>query len=506
MKRAYCRFAALLLAFYAAPLFLRVCVAQSNAAQAAATETSKLRAEQMRLTTKSETARAAFGQAVTLSGNYRLDECLRILRAAVSEDPNFAAGWSLLGFYATDSRESTDALSRAEKLVGKASPSEMLFVHWVGSTKRNDQLGAISNLNDLVRRETGDKFILYLAGHWFLDQHNQQKAAPLFEKVLALDPQFTPALNRMGYAYAAAGDMPRAEELMQRYVAVMPDDPNPEDSYGDILFKAGRFEEARTHFEAALKKDRSFGPSQHELGDVYAMLGNPDAAREAYQKSAVVAANPRRSLEYRSSIALSYVRQNQLALADQEYAALAAEAKHKNFSDLEAGFQESMALYQPIDSEAVKHLDAAEAAVRNDTDLATVTRDEHMAMIRRWRGVRALHAGNPAMAEVCIHVLQQKYQETENEMIGNQLHALNGAWLFASHKYAEAAAELEQVDSDGFALEMLARAKREAGDAAGADAALRKLLAIHASTIDAVLVVEPARQKFSLAATTSSKP
>jgi len=54
----------------------------------------------------------------------------------------------------------------------------------------------------------------------------------------------------------------------------------------------------------------------------------------------------------RSSIALSYVRQNQLALADQEYAALAAEAKHKNFSDLEAGFQESMALYQPVDSEA----------------------------------------------------------------------------------------------------------------------------------------------------------
>jgi len=50
------------------------------------------------------------------------------------------------------------------------------------------------------------------------------------------------------------------------------------------------------------------------------------------------------------------------------------------------------------------------------------------------------------------------------------------------------------VDSDGFAIEMLARAKREAGDAASADAALRRLLAIHASTIDAVLVVEPARR------------
>jgi hypothetical protein len=235
------------------------------------------------------------------------------------------------------------------------------------------------------------------------------------------------------------------------------------------------------------------------------MLGKADAARGAYQKSAVMAANPRRSLEYRSSIALSYVRQNQFALADQEYAALAAEARQKHYSDLEAGFQELMALYQPDDAEAVKHLDAAEAAIRNDADLATVTRDEHMAVIRRWRGVRALHSGNPAMAEVCIHVVQQKYQETENEIIGGQLHALNGAWFFANHKYAEAAAELEQASNDGFALEMLARAKREAGDAAGADAALRELLAIHSSTMDAVLVVEPARQKSAVSATASSK-
>jgi len=81
-------------------------------------------------------------------------------------------------------------------------------------------------------------------------------------------------LNRLGYAYAAMGDMPRAEALMQRYIAAMPADPNPEDSYGDILFKVGRYGEARAHFESALKKDPTFGPSQHELGDVFAMLGN----------------------------------------------------------------------------------------------------------------------------------------------------------------------------------------------------------------------------------------
>jgi predicted Zn-dependent protease len=487
-------------------LVVALCALSPVAAQNAshAKSASESAPAQMRLTTNSEHARELFGQAVLLSGNYRLDECLKSLRTAVSEDPNFAAGWSLLAYYTTDAHEAAAALAHAQGLVGKASPSEMLFAQWVGSLKRNDQLAAISNLNDLVHRETGDKLILYLAGRWFLDQHDQQRAVSLFEKVLALDPQFTPVLNRLGYAYAAAGDLPRALVLMQRYVAAMPTDPNPEDSYGDILFKAGRYDEARAHFEAALKKDPAFGPSQHELGDVFAMLGKEEEAREAYRKSALVAANPRRSLEYRSSIALAYLRRNQYALADKEYSALAAEAKSKKYTDLEAAFHEAMALYHLDDSAALRELDAAEAAIRNDADLATVTRDEHMAVIRRWRGVRSLHAGNSAMAEVCIRVLQQKYEATENEFIGDQLHTLRGALLVEQHKFQEAIPELEVVSDDAFSLDLLARAKREAGDAPGADAALRQLLAIHASTIDSVLVVEPARQKSTFSATAAS--
>ena len=454
----------------------------------------------MRLTTKSEHARELFGEAVLYSGNYRLDECLKSLRTALSEDGNFAVAWALLSYYAPDSKESADALAQAQTLAGKISPSEMLFVRWVTALKRNSQLAAISDLNDLVHRETGDKFVLYLAGRWFVDQHDAQRAIPLFEKVLEIDPEFTPVMNRLGYSYAALGDMPRAEALMQRYVTTMPADPNPEDSYGDILFKAGRYAEAKEHFERALKKDPTFGPSQHELGDVLAMLGNPAGAREAYEKSAKIAANPRRNLEYRSSVALSYVREGMLGFADREYLELVMEAHAKRHTDLEAGFREAMAMYQADDLVAMKHLDAAEAAIRDDADLAAVTRDEHMAVIRRWRGVRSLHYGNAPMAEVCLHVLEDRYERTDNEWIGTQMHALRGAILMEQKKPMAAIAELEQTGDDAFSLDLLARAKRETGDGTGADAAMRQLLGIHASTMDSVLVVEPARVKLSVSA------
>jgi predicted Zn-dependent protease len=455
--------------------------------------------EPMRLTTVSEPARQLFGQAILLSGNYRLDESLASLRAATAEDRGFAAGWALLAYFATDSREGARALAEAEGLAGKISPSEMLLVRWVAAVKQNSQLAAISDLNDLVRREAGDKFVLYLAGRWLVDQHNAQRAVPLFEKVLELDPEFTPVLNRLGYSYAAMGDMARAEAMMQRYVAALPADPNPEDSYGDILLKAGRYPDAKTHFEAALKKDPAFGPSQHELGDVYALLGNQEGAREAYEKSARIAANPRRSLEYRSSIALSYVREQRYGFADREYLALAAEARERKYADLEAAFHQAMAMYQSDDAAALKQLDAAEAAIRDDEDLAAVTRDESMAAVRRWRAIRSMHAGNPALAEVCLHVLEEKYQATENEWVGTQMHALHGALLMEEKKLPAAIAELEQTAEDPFSLDLLARAKRETGDLRGADEATRQLLAIHASTLDSVLVVEPARLKLAAA-------
>jgi tetratricopeptide (TPR) repeat protein len=486
-----------------ATLILTVSAAPVMAGQSAvsapiaAPGVAKPAGQPMRLTTASEHARELFGQAILQSGNYRLDECLKSLRTATSEDASFAAGWALMAFYATDAREAANALTQAQSLAGRMSPSEMLLVRWVAALKKNDQLGAISDLNDLVHSEAGDKYVLYLAGRWFVDQHDAQRAAPLFEKVLVFDPEFTPVLNRLGYSYAAMGDLPRAEAMMQRYVAAMPADPNPEDSYGDILFKAGRYDDAKAHFEAALKKDPAFGPSQHELGDVYAMLGNQQAAREAYEKSAKMAANSRRALEYRSSIALSYVRENMYGFADREYLALAAEAHAKKFTDLEATFHEAMALYQPDDATALRQLDAAEAAIRDDGDLATVTRDESMAVVRRWRGVRSLHAGNAAMAEVCLQVLQEKYETTDNETVGTQMHALYGAVLMERKKFVEAIAELEQAGDDPFSLDLLARTRRETGDGRGADAAMRQLLGIHASTMDSVLVVEPARAKSS---------
>src|SRR5258708_7525223 len=124
MKRERLILSAFAWVFFAAPNLAQQHAAQSSAAKPA----SKPNTEQMRLTTKSEHARELFGQAIILSGNYRLDECLKSLRTAVGEDANFAAGWSLLAYFATDAHEAADALTRAQRLAGKSSPSAKPFM------------------------------------------------------------------------------------------------------------------------------------------------------------------------------------------------------------------------------------------------------------------------------------------------------------------------------------------------------------------------------------------
>ncbi|HKF25276.1 MAG TPA: hypothetical protein VKB24_04850, partial [Candidatus Acidoferrum sp.] len=94
----------------------------------------------------------------------------------------------------------------------------------------------------------------------------------------------------------------------------------------------------------------------------------------------------------------------------------------------------------------------------------------------------------------------ERYGRTDNESIGTEMHALRGALLMRQKKFSEAVSELEQAGEDAFSLDLLVRARRETGDGAGADRAIRQLLAIHASTMESVLVVEPARVKMAVTA------
>jgi tetratricopeptide (TPR) repeat protein len=96
-----------------------------------------------------------------------------------------------------------------------------------------------------------------------------------FQAALALDPDFGLALNEMAFAQVRKGDYAGAQVSLERYVAVAPNEFNPLDSLGLILFLRGRYDEAIDKYEKARTLNPGIG---EELPIAYMLALKEDYA------------------------------------------------------------------------------------------------------------------------------------------------------------------------------------------------------------------------------------
>jgi tetratricopeptide (TPR) repeat protein len=91
--------------------------------------------------------------------------------------------------------------------------------------------------------------------------------------------------------YRKAGDLEQAISLCQSHLAEQPGNMNGHVVYGQALFEAGRYDEAKGTFEAALTLDPENLIALRHLGDIACTNGANDQAREWYTR--VLDADPR---------------------------------------------------------------------------------------------------------------------------------------------------------------------------------------------------------------------
>jgi tetratricopeptide (TPR) repeat protein len=103
-----------------------------------------------------------------------------------------------------------------------------------------------------------------------------------------LDPKNEDLLNFGSYGLAFDGDFAGALAANDSYQAVRPGDPNPLDTRGDILFIAGRDDEAVAAYRKVLELKPDFNDYLEylKLAVVYTDQKKPDMASAAFQQSA----------------------------------------------------------------------------------------------------------------------------------------------------------------------------------------------------------------------------
>jgi len=444
------------------------------------------------VTTSSPEARALYEKGMADYENLYLERCNDEWRAAVKADPNLGLAWAWIAFNSSDPREVSAAREKAKSLAPKLTPGEQLMIAWIAKVQEDDFIGGISAMNDMLEMYPKDKHLIYLAGNWLLLENGDDHAQKLFEKALAIDKNFPAALNDLAYVDARKREFTKAFAAMDRYVALLPTEPNPQDSYGELLRMAGNFEGSLQHYRAALKIDPDFVTSQVGLGDTYALMGNQDQARIEYDKAIRGAHNEADRLAYNIQKAMTWVRDGKFAEADKSFQEI-AEAAHAKDQDLqEAQAYRHQAEYQTDDNAALKYLQEAEESLGHRT-ISKSDKDEELSRILRNRAVRAAHAGNQVLADQSVKLLETMAGGSRNRVILSSYNGAAGTLLMDQKKFDEATTYLEEDQDNPFTMELLVQAYYQTNQSDKLAQAEAKLRGTNVPTMEQALVVPGAR-------------
>jgi tetratricopeptide (TPR) repeat protein len=470
-----------------------LCLSVAGAAQKAPTHRSSAPAKKaaattavMPVTTTSAKARGLYRQAMTDSMNFHLDRALGTWREAVKLDPDFTLAHLMIAFRTQDPKEAKAELQRANAAAGRVSAGERLFVRWVTGIREGNFVSGIAAMNDLMAMYPRDKQMLSLAGNWLMVRYSYDRAVDLLNRALAADPNFPPALNSAAYAYAQMGDFPKAIKLMEHYAEVIPNEPNAQDSYAEILRLAGKYDDAIAHYQASLKMAPGF--SIMGLADTYLLKGDEERARAEYLRCNEQAEMSEDRILCRLQYPITYVREKNYRAADEAFETTAKWAHEHDLGFAEAQANRMMAEYQQDEGTALNHLDRATAALNEHASVSKSDHGDEMARILRWRVVRTLHAGQNDVTAKALQELEVLASANQSEIVQRSYYAAKGAELMAHGKAVEAISYLGEDVRDPFSMELLIKAYEETGNKEAAATERAELSNLNIPTMENALV------------------
>jgi tetratricopeptide (TPR) repeat protein len=150
---------------------------------------------------------------------------------------------------------------------------------------------AVPFLQDAIERGADEPVEDRADAHFFLGQAFERTgryddAASEFRRVLELREDDSTAMNYLGYMWADQGvHLEQALALVERAVALQPENGAYVDSLGWAQFRLGRFDAARQSLERAAELTPDNATIHEHLGDVYLALDDVARARAAYERA-----------------------------------------------------------------------------------------------------------------------------------------------------------------------------------------------------------------------------
>jgi tetratricopeptide (TPR) repeat protein len=241
------------------------------------------------VTTSSADAKAEFLQGRDMVEKLLITDSMAHFQKAVSLDPTFAIAELSLANSAPTGTLFFEHLNKAVSLADKASNGERLLILAAKAGTNNDLVQQKEYLVQLVAAYPNDERAHFNLGGYYFGQQEFPQAIEHYKKATEIAPSYSTAYNLLGYAYRQNDDYANAEKAFQKYVELIPKDPNPYDSYAELLLKMGRFDDSIAQYRKALAIDPNFVNAHMGIAADLMYSGHPDQAAAELQTMATKA-------------------------------------------------------------------------------------------------------------------------------------------------------------------------------------------------------------------------
>ena len=254
------------------------CAKKEAPAPTAETKPTPLNAGKIPVTTASADAKTEFLQGRDLAERLVITDSIAHFEKAASLDPTFALAELNLANSAPTGKEFFEHLNKAVSLADKASNGEKLLILATEAGANNNAVKQKEYLEQLVAAYPNDERAHFNLGGYYFGQQDFPQAIEHYKKATEIAPTYSPAYNILGYAYRQNADYANAEKAFQKYIELIPRDPNPYDSYAELLLKEGKFDDSITQYRKALAINPNFLASHQGIAADLMYMGKPDEA------------------------------------------------------------------------------------------------------------------------------------------------------------------------------------------------------------------------------------
>ena len=400
------------------------------------------------ITTKSDEARNEFLEGRNLTEKLQAQDSLQHFDKAIALDPEFASAELARANSSPTAKEFFAHLSKAVALADKASEGEKLLILANQAGANGDVAKQRESLEKLVAAYPNDERAHFNLGGYYFGQQQLTEAVAEYKRATELAPDYSAAYNILGYAYRQQGDYSNAELAFKKYIELIPNDPNPYDSYAELLLKMGRFDDSIEQYHKALSIDTHFVPSHFGISADLMYQSKPAEAEAELQKMADQARNDGelRTAYFGMAVVSSdsskfdkavQAMNKEYAVAEKKNDVAAMAADLQAIGNIQAAALKFDAAQQAFD----RSLQMIQGSSLSQEIKDNATRQHHFNMAMLSIGRKDFSAAKTHAEE-----FRQSAEASGNGVQVKLTHELAGTLALAQKDYDQAIAELQQAN------------------------------------------------------------